>query len=251
MKKYHELQTGQFADLCRITKKTLFYYEKIELLKPVRTDPNGYRVYTIEQCDKVSTIKMFQQLGMSIKDIQNFFQAKDGMHKVDFMVEQRRTTLKKIDELQKIHADIQFLLDRFEHLQQIGPDVLFEETLAEAECYHLTEKDQNPHQSVTAIQYGRQYGILFEQDQLAQAQPDYSYIFQRSNEADCNFRKPQGNYLCIYKLLRNEEMIACVPDILRQMQGYDTTGPLFHEEYCSALAGSDDQFVIKFSIKLC
>lgn len=49
MNRINELSTGDFAALCQITKKTLFHYDKIDLLKPIRVDENGYRVYALDQ----------------------------------------------------------------------------------------------------------------------------------------------------------------------------------------------------------
>ena len=49
MDKEEYLSIGQFAKLCHIHKKTLFYYDEIGLFKPQKVDENGYRYYSIYQ----------------------------------------------------------------------------------------------------------------------------------------------------------------------------------------------------------
>lgn len=67
-----EINTGNFAKLCHVTKKTLYFYDEIGLLKPIRVAKNGYRFYDVMQCDKMATIKMLQELGASLDEIQSF-----------------------------------------------------------------------------------------------------------------------------------------------------------------------------------
>ena len=61
---------GDFSRLCRVTVRTLRYYDEIGLLKPVRVDQNtGYRYYSIEQLPKLNRIVMLKGLGLSLDDI--------------------------------------------------------------------------------------------------------------------------------------------------------------------------------------
>lgn len=39
------MTTKEFAKLCGVEKRTLFFYDEIDLLKPARILPNGYREY--------------------------------------------------------------------------------------------------------------------------------------------------------------------------------------------------------------
>lgn len=71
------LSTGEFAKLCQVNKKTLFHYDKIGILKPYAITNQGYRYYALHQLDTMNTIKMFQRLGMSLKDMQHFISSND------------------------------------------------------------------------------------------------------------------------------------------------------------------------------
>jgi effector-binding domain-containing protein len=61
---------GDFSRLCRITVRTLRYYDEIGLLKPVRVDQfTGYRYYSIEQLPELNHIAMLKSIGLSLDDI--------------------------------------------------------------------------------------------------------------------------------------------------------------------------------------
>lgn len=64
--------------MSKITIKTLRYYEKEGLLKPVYVDRNmGYRYYETSQLVELSKIISLRQIGLSIKDIKNILNGFD------------------------------------------------------------------------------------------------------------------------------------------------------------------------------
>jgi effector-binding domain-containing protein len=63
---------GDFSRFCRITVRTLRYYDEIGLFKPVHIDQNsGYRYYSVEQMPRLNHIIMFKELGLSLDDIKD------------------------------------------------------------------------------------------------------------------------------------------------------------------------------------
>lgn len=65
------MNTGEFAKLCGVEKRTLFHYDEIGLLKPARVRENGYREYTMEQLGLMDMIKIFQACGYSLAEIRD------------------------------------------------------------------------------------------------------------------------------------------------------------------------------------
>lgn len=65
---------GQFAKLHEINKKTLMWYDEMDLLKPAVIKENGYRYYTYYQSSLLETILLLRELNVSIPEIQNFLQ---------------------------------------------------------------------------------------------------------------------------------------------------------------------------------
>ena len=69
---------GEFSSMSKTTIKTLRYYEKEGLLKPVYIDQNtGYRYYETSQLVEISKIISLRQIGLSIKDIKNIIDGYD------------------------------------------------------------------------------------------------------------------------------------------------------------------------------
>lgn len=65
---------GQFAALHEINKKTLMWYDEIDLLKPACIKENGYRYYSYQQSAVLETILMLRELNVPIEDIRRFME---------------------------------------------------------------------------------------------------------------------------------------------------------------------------------
>jgi DNA-binding transcriptional MerR regulator len=64
------LKIGEFSKLCRVTVKTLRYYDEIDLLKPdLISRENGYRFYRPEKLAAVSEIQSLKDMGFSLEEI--------------------------------------------------------------------------------------------------------------------------------------------------------------------------------------
>ena len=61
---------GDFSRLCRISVKTLRYYDEIGLLKPVRVDEfTAYRYYAADQLPRLHYILALKDTGLSLEEI--------------------------------------------------------------------------------------------------------------------------------------------------------------------------------------
>ncbi len=103
------LTTKQFANLCRVEKRTLFYYDEINLLKPVFVSPdNKYRYYSPEQFDTMSMIKALQSVDMSLNEIKALMNEQDTARCKEILKEQ----ITRIREKQaQLKLTEQFLID--------------------------------------------------------------------------------------------------------------------------------------------
>lgn len=60
------LRIGEFSKLAKVTIKTLRYYNKIGILKPILIDSeSSYRYYSEEQLQTVKEITMYRAAGIS------------------------------------------------------------------------------------------------------------------------------------------------------------------------------------------
>ena len=67
-----KLTTAQFAKLHKINKRTLHYYDEIDLFKPKFKGENNYRYYDYFQSIELENILMLKQLDMSISEIKSY-----------------------------------------------------------------------------------------------------------------------------------------------------------------------------------
>lgn len=68
--KYYQID--EVAKLTGITKRTIRYYEDLELLNPARSD-SRYRLYTEEDIDTINEVKNLRiMLGMNLSQIKRF-----------------------------------------------------------------------------------------------------------------------------------------------------------------------------------
>jgi DNA-binding transcriptional MerR regulator len=64
------LRIGEFARLCRVSVRTLRFYEERGLLRPAKIDEaTGYRYYRVDQLARVSRILALRDLGLSLDQI--------------------------------------------------------------------------------------------------------------------------------------------------------------------------------------
>ena len=63
------MNTKEFAKLCGVEKRTLFYYDELGILKPASVHENGYREYAPEQLGEMDMIKLLQASGYTLREI--------------------------------------------------------------------------------------------------------------------------------------------------------------------------------------
>ena len=69
------LTTAQFAELHKVNKRTLHYYDSIGLFSPHTKGDNGYRYYNIAQSIDFEYIRMLKDLNMSIEEIEMYLRS--------------------------------------------------------------------------------------------------------------------------------------------------------------------------------
>lgn len=64
------LSIGEFSRICKVSTKTLRYYDEIGLINPSKINPeNGYRYYSIEQLETMLFINRLKQYNLSLEEI--------------------------------------------------------------------------------------------------------------------------------------------------------------------------------------
>lgn len=68
--KYYKI--GEISKLFHIGMDSIRYYEEIGILKPYRNPENNYRLYTLEDLQKITTIRELLSLNFTTAEIKEF-----------------------------------------------------------------------------------------------------------------------------------------------------------------------------------
>lgn len=104
MKKYGDnlFQIGEAAKIVGVTRKTLLVYEDMGLLIPAVKDKNsGFRYYTADNMTQIRSIRSLQTLGLSLKEVAEYYYDMENMDKhLQRLLELRATLDRNIQMLQ-------------------------------------------------------------------------------------------------------------------------------------------------------
>lgn len=101
---------GMFANMNRVTIKTLRYYDEQKLLHPVYVDEeNGYRYYAAGQMAQLNRIIALKNMGFSIDDIRKII---DGAEEKSFLLEKKQEILKELAVLTEKLSQVESYLAR-------------------------------------------------------------------------------------------------------------------------------------------
>ena len=75
------LSIGEFSRICKVSTKTLRYYDEIGLIKPSKINPeNNYRYYSIEQLETMLFINRLKQYNFSLEEIRTIITSEEMLN---------------------------------------------------------------------------------------------------------------------------------------------------------------------------
>ncbi|MEG0857341.1 MAG: MerR family transcriptional regulator [Terrisporobacter sp.] len=105
MKDFYKI--GEISEMYDMSRDSLMYYEKLEILNPIRDD-NGYRLYSISDIWRLNLIKELKSLGFSFKMIKEYLDKRDInstnkllINGIELLDEQIYTLLKQKENMRK------------------------------------------------------------------------------------------------------------------------------------------------------
>ena len=100
MRSKTKLKIGEFSQLMQVTIKTLRHYEQKGLLIPDEVDEwTGYRYYSIEQMQKLQSIRDLQRLGFSLDEIKDLCDSYSCTPTIDQLTEKIEETEAQLRQL--------------------------------------------------------------------------------------------------------------------------------------------------------
>jgi len=96
------IRIGEFSKICKITVKTLRYYDKVDILKPSYINPNnGYRYYEIAQINKMILIQNLKTMGFRLDEISFIIKSSLNMNQIADLLERKKDEVEKNILLEK------------------------------------------------------------------------------------------------------------------------------------------------------
>ncbi len=118
---------GEFAKIHNINKRTLHYYDEIQLFRPSYVGENGYRYYTYNQSMKLETILAYREIGMSIAEIQEQLENPSISSFIalsNTKIKDIEKTMKKLSTLKKMLQKKNELLCLSQHVRDGQIDII-------------------------------------------------------------------------------------------------------------------------------
>ncbi len=116
-----QFTTGQFAALYGINKRTLMYYDSIDLFKPAVVKENGYRYYTIAQTSLFDAIQLLRKLRVPLEEIKNQLTHNTPQNLLAFLHKQNQMLEREVTELLWLQRVVQNKIGTMEATQMIDP----------------------------------------------------------------------------------------------------------------------------------
>lgn len=202
---------GQFAALHGVNKKTLMWYDEVDLFKPAVVKENGYRYYSYYQSTVLETILMLRKLDVSIQEIKRFLQnrsseslgmlLKEKITELDSHISRLKSIRQVLSQRDKENTFLQTIhltqISVIEKERQLLATVAIQKNLPlekEIEMMITEAKKQN-----VAFLHDTSYGSMIPVDNLLKGNFDnYSHMYMIIHNAKCKktlHKRPAGPYL--------------------------------------------------------
>ncbi len=147
--------TGAFARLARTTPRTLRFYDGKGLLKPSGKSSHGYRLYTLQDLEKLQMILLLKKLGFSLEEIS--YLLLDGSQDLCASLKLQQTLVgEKLDHLHRIADTLSGAIRQLE--SGAGPSDLTSSLIdLIAEDDQLAEQYKNARNLQTRIRLHSRY----------------------------------------------------------------------------------------------
>lgn len=218
MKKDDLLTITELARLRKVTSETLRHYDRIGLIKPDFIDPHsGYRYYSIRQYEKLGTVKELRALGMSLAEVQDYFNNRNIKKSVEMLAAYQKKLEQQLLETTALNQLMKRKLKFLRKLKDLPPvNTLFEQMHEERYIITFGEPTGGPREhafaftkleghlnEIAPILASDRVGVYADERILERNDkpiPAVPMIFVDNDAIDSQYLKiiPAGKYLCLY-----------------------------------------------------
>ncbi len=154
------LSIGEFSRICQVSVKTLHYYDRIGLLKPIKVDTfTGYRYYSRQQMEQMLFIQRLKRYGFTLEEIRELLSCTERSILSSKLLRQKEKLIHKLKETEQIITELSAHLRDFERTGDVmgyqkGYEIQLKETPERIvlSCRH----------KMSVNDFGKYYSTLYE-----------------------------------------------------------------------------------------
>ncbi|MEQ7195037.1 MerR family transcriptional regulator [Enterococcus avium] len=161
MKKF--LTISEMAKYAGISRRTLIYYDQIDLFKPAKVGENGYRYYGIDQYFELDVILLLKNLDVSLEDIHIFLKNRNVDYVLDGFMRQKQKIDEQIQKLGRIRSALNSYIERYTTLKNFDLESITY-SYREAESFVISDIIESYDDIDAAQIYGRFYSSVDSSD---------------------------------------------------------------------------------------
>lgn len=211
------LTITELAKLKNITTETLRHYDRIGLLKPDFVSESGHRSYSIGQYERLGTILELKQMGMTLKEIQEYFENRNYQKSIELLKKYQNKFEEKLKEQIQINEILKQKLQFLEESSSLPEmETVFEKHFPERHIVTLGKVSGNRDEHAMAfvklenclnekipIIASDRVGVFADEKLLMPNEeliPAIPMILVSLKDADERYLKkiPEGKYVCMY-----------------------------------------------------
>ena len=112
------LTISEIANICKVSRQTLIYYDKHDVFKPDYIDPKGYRYYSVYQVPYLREICALKDTNLSLKEIVDNFQNRTLKNTKELLEYKRDSLLEDMEALEEKLAYINARLGYYDYVEK-------------------------------------------------------------------------------------------------------------------------------------
>ncbi len=115
--------TGEIAEICGVSVRTVQYYDKRGILTPAELSEGGRRMYTEEDVERLRLLTYLRSLGLSIGNIAAILKEENCDKVISSVMDERiRTLFDEIDERKTQLKEAKAFRSELNHAPEISPE---------------------------------------------------------------------------------------------------------------------------------
>ena len=200
--------TGEVSKITGISKDTLYFYDKVGLLKPDKINPhNHYRYYSHRNLWQLDVITACRKLNIPIEKIKEILSFKDNQKVTDLLNEYKNEALRLSKYYQKVAEDISWYEAQNEKMKQMNSSdkillkdfeertVIIGNQKRDEASYHanLQEACKDVISNTPSIK--RQYGYVLDINEAKNNQFYRKREYVQIEESDLSYVEPSNIFI--------------------------------------------------------